>query len=113
MGRPKADIDEARVAELALDGARNSEIAAILDIDAKTVENRFSRLLTKKRAERKIDIRKYQMEQAKAGNPAMLIWLGKNELDQTDKATLQVGMSASVNVMAKADEIRKRRAGGK
>lgn len=92
MGRPLLDIDEAMVAELASQGAKNREIADILGLDDKTVANRFSALLDKKRAERRIGIRNAQTAKALGGDTAMLIWLGKNELDQSDKQAQEVSV---------------------
>jgi len=43
---------------------------------------RFGRILQKGRALRKCHLRLKQTEVALAGNPAMLIWLGKQELGQ-------------------------------
>jgi DNA-binding CsgD family transcriptional regulator len=85
MARPPLDLDEARVAQLAFEGASNREIADILGCDHKTIENRFSPLLRKKRAERRTGLRKAQTDAAMAGDRTMLVWLGKQELGQTDK----------------------------
>jgi hypothetical protein len=67
---------------MAFDGASNREIGAVLDMDDKTVANKFSAFLTKKRAERRIALKKKQVDMALRGNVPMLIWLGKQELDQ-------------------------------
>lgn len=85
MARPLLDVDEGKIAELAFQGARNSEIAFVLGIDDQTLVGRFSRILNKKRAERRVALRKSQTDKAMGGDATMLIWLGKNELDQTDK----------------------------
>lgn len=85
MARPKVVIDEERVAQMALDGAKNSTIAAALGVDDQTIKSRFSPLLDKKRAERKLNILRWQNEKARRGDTTMLIWLGKQELEQTDK----------------------------
>lgn len=89
MARPKIKFDEDRIGDLAYRGASNREIAALVGCDDKTLGNRFSALLTKKRAERRTEIREWQTREAKAGNTALLIWLGKVELDQTEKPTPQ------------------------
>lgn len=85
MGRPLLDIDEKLVADLAFQGASNREIAAIVGCDDKTIANRFSALLTKRRAQRRLWIRSLQNQAAQEKQPTMLVWLGKNELDQTDR----------------------------
>lgn len=90
MPRPKAQIDENEVALLAYEGASNRDIAALLGVDHQTIANRFSPLLGKKRAERRLALRQMQWAKAEAGDSTMLIWLGKNELDQTDRASTDV-----------------------
>ncbi len=85
MGRPRANIDEERVADLAYKGASNRDIAAVLGCDHKTIASRFSPILEKRRADRRIALKEAQLMAAIGGNATMLIWLGKNELDQTDK----------------------------
>lgn len=89
MGRPKKDIDEDKVAGLAFDGASDREIGDILGCDHKTVANRFSPILRKKRAERRLRLRIAQTEAAIAGNGTMLVWLGKQELEQRDSIQVQ------------------------
>lgn len=85
MGRPKLALDARAVEEMAGKGASNREIADILGCDDKTIANRFSAILRKKRAERRITIREAQFKAAREGNSALLIWLGKQELDQRDQ----------------------------
>lgn len=85
MARPKLVIDEAKIEALALAGASTNEIALILDVDDQTLHNRFSKFIEKKRAERRVQLREWQAKAAQEGNPAMLIWLGKNQLGQVDK----------------------------
>lgn len=89
MSRALADIDEVEVARLARDGASNREIAALVGCDEGTIRGRFSATVTKMRAERRIWLRARQNKLADEGNVTMLIWLGKNELEQTDRAAAQ------------------------
>ena len=105
IGRPLAKIDEARVAELAYLGLSNRSIAVLVGVDDKTVANRFSALLDKKRAERCLAIHKRQWEilhgaAGPHGATTMAIWLGKNELGQTDKAAVEHsgGLTVKVNI---------------
>lgn len=85
MGRPLKEIDEERVAQMILEGATVNEVALCLDVEDETLHRRFKKLIAKKKAERRVTIRKWQYEQARQGNVGMLVWLGKNELKQTDK----------------------------
>src|ERR1035437_4574188 len=98
MGRPQIKIDEAQVLELARKGARNSEIGFILGVDEETIKNRFSGVLDKTRAERRVSLRDRQYAEAIGGNVTMLIWLGKQELDQSDKAELKTENRTHVEI---------------
>lgn len=93
VGKPKRVFTEAQVRKmcrLALNGCQNNTIASIMDIPKQTLVDNFRQLLTKKRCERKNTLRKHQNAAAKKGNPALLIFLGKNELDQRDKQETEI-----------------------
>lgn len=86
-GRPPVTLPEnaeALAAGAAFNGSPNPEIAAMLGCAESTLKRRFGPILRKQRALRKVAIRGYQMQAAKKGNPALLIWLGKQELGQRD-----------------------------
>jgi AraC-like DNA-binding protein len=48
-------------------------------------EHNFEALYKKHSGEGKASLRRMQWKAAEAGNPTMLVWLGKNMLDQKDK----------------------------
>jgi len=77
-----------RMQDMALNGCQNNTIANVLGIAKTTLERRFGKLLTKKRCERKELLRTNQTKLAET-NPAMAIFLGKNELDQVDKQEIK------------------------
>lgn len=85
MVRPLKDIDEEKVAELAFKGASDRMIGDILGLDHANIERRFAPIIRKKRAERRLKILEGQNAVADELNVTMLIWLGKQELDQADK----------------------------
>lgn len=85
MARPKLNIDPNLVEELAGIGCKNKEIAVIVGCSTDTLEGRFSAELEKGREHLKMSLRRWQLEAAKKGNVVMLIWLGKQMLQQTDK----------------------------
>ena len=91
MARPKRQFDAEimqKMERMALDGCQNGTISNALDIPNTTLVRRFGKLLTKKRCERKANLRANQTELSKT-NPAMAIFLGKNELGQQDKQTVE------------------------
>lgn len=108
-GRPLAKVDEERVGELAFKGLSDRKIGVLVGINRTSLAERFLPLLTKKRAERTEFIRSGQM--AVAGGAAgpksqatMLIWLGKNELGQSDKAAVEHSGGLTVKVTITADK---------
>lgn len=72
-------------------GASNVEIADFLNLDEGTIRRRCAQLLIKARASLKTRLRQAQLKAALSGNPAMLIWLGKQLLDQADQQRIRVG----------------------
>ncbi|HDZ38704.1 MAG TPA: hypothetical protein ENH62_10520 [Marinobacter sp.] len=91
VGRPKRKFTEAqvrRMGDLAFAGCQNNTIATIMEIPKETLVVNFGHLLTKKRCERKLKLRREQNKATKAGVPSMLIWMGKQTLEQVDKAEL-------------------------
>lgn len=101
MGRPKLDIDEGQVIKLAKFGASNVEMAAFFGCSEATIRQGFFVSVAKGRAERKITLRQRQYEAAVAGNIAMLIWLGKQDLGQSDKLDTKHSGDATKPVIVK------------
>jgi len=91
MGRPKLDIDPNIVERLAMRFCSKSEIAAVIGCDGKTIANRFSEEYDKGRENGKSVLRELQWKAASAGNIAMLIFLGKQYLGQSDKQVIDHG----------------------
>lgn len=85
MARPKKPIDPKMVSLLAQRGCKTIEIATALECSPDTIQRRFAAELAKGRADLKLSLRQWQLEAAKRGNITMLIWLGKQYLDQTEK----------------------------
>ena len=86
VGRPKKyNLDTKQVEQLAGFGCTDTEIASFFDISRTTLERNYEHYLTKGRESGKIRLRQYQWSAAKKGNVAMLIWLCKQLLGQSDK----------------------------
>lgn len=84
MARPKEQIGAEQVTKLAALGATHQEIAHFFGVDRSTITKRFSPEIAKGRAEVRFKLRRWQLEAAERGNTAMLIWLGKNMLGQSE-----------------------------
>ena len=111
-GRPKKEIDKDTFEKLCHLQCTQTEIMGFFDIDTKDTLNArireiygehhcFSTVYEKKRQGGKIAIRRKQMQVAEAGNPTMLIWLGKQYLDQRDKHEVE---SVNKNIEIKIDQ---------
>lgn len=85
MGRPVKNIDPKLVQDLAAIGCKTTEIASIVGVSVDTLDRRFAEEMEKGRSNLRATLRRWQIESAKKGNVAMLIWLGKQLLGQTEK----------------------------
>lgn len=85
---PYIEIDENTVHELAFNGNTDTDIARIVGCSTDTLNRRFQDTLDLARAERRAELRSLQWAAARKGDRTMLVWLGKNELDQSDRQTI-------------------------
>lgn len=85
MARPKAIVDESEVEKLAAMFCTTEEIASFFNVDKRTIERRFAAAIARGRNKGKISLKRKQYLVAMDGNVQMLIWLGKQHLDQKDK----------------------------
>lgn len=85
MARPKKEIDENLVKELARIFCTMEEIAAVCKCSVDTLERRFADIIKEGQKVGKTSLRRWQYQAAEKGNTVMLIWLGKQHLGQSDK----------------------------
>ena len=113
MGRPKINLPKETFEKLCGIRCSKEDIAYILDVDADTLNNwckrtyfdlngegmTFSAVYKKYSARGRVSLRRWQWTSAEKGNVAMQIWLGKNELGQTDKQeTIMTEAVIKINV---------------
>ena len=67
-------------------GLTNKEIAEVLGYDENTLKRHFEIFLTKGRVNLKERLKRKQISVALQGNVTMLIWLGKQYLDQKEQS---------------------------
>ena len=92
-GRPRIEIDFNELDKLCGLQCSQTEIASWFDCSIDTIEARikethgmsFPEYFEQKRGRGKIALRRRQYEAAMAGNTALLIWLGKQYLGQSEK----------------------------
>lgn len=85
MARTPKKIDHELVECLAAIGCTDREIAMISGTSEATVQRRCRRALDQGRARLRRSLRRKQVQLALKGNVKMLIWLGKQYLDQRDR----------------------------
>ena len=96
MARPKIEFDMSKVEALAQIGCTIDEIATVLGVHQNTIDNRlrddaeFLSYYKRGKDNGKASLRRIQWQKAKEGNPTMLIWLGKQLLNQTDKREVSI-----------------------
>lgn len=83
-GKGRRIIDPEEVQRLAAIGMRKSEIARWFDVNDDSLGRTFHRQLELGRIELRQRLRQAQIDLALSGNAIMLIFLGKNYLEQAD-----------------------------
>jgi len=99
MGRPKIPIDANVIEGMARVSCTTAEMASILGVGRRTIEDRFRREIEKGRASARMSLRHMQWKKALEGNIVMMIWLGKNELGQTDRAAIELSGQVDAQVL--------------
>lgn len=89
-GRPhkKPQIPKEKIGELAGIGCTDQEIAAICGFSVDTLHRNYAELMATGKQSGKTRLRKMQWAAAQKGNSRMLVWLGKQYLDQIDRKEL-------------------------
>ena len=92
VGRPKIyNVDTEKLYKLAQIGCPVRECANILGCTEDLITNKYSDIYTKGRENLRERLRMRQIRAALKGNVVMLIWLGKQYLDQSDKKDVNLG----------------------
>jgi hypothetical protein len=106
MGRPKKELDEDVIAKLSQIGCTQEEIGSVVGISARTLQRRYADLVAENKNIGKASLRKKLWEKALKGDPKLLIWLSKNELNMVDKIhTTQTVEPLPLIIDAKVDEV--------
>ena len=83
-GENQTVVPPEEVLKLAKLGCTVEEISDWFQVPSNTIKYNFSDIIAKGRSETKQALRRAQIRIALEGNATMLIWLGKNMLDQSD-----------------------------
>ena len=90
QGRPKLEIAPQKVEMLASFGCSTVEIAKLHSCDESTIRLRFKEEIERGRESMKIKLRQLQWKTAESGSNAMLIFLGKQYLGQSERNELEL-----------------------
>lgn len=85
MARPRMNLDEDQIKELATIQCTYAEIAAVMKCSIDVIQDRYAHIVKEGREAGKTSLRRAQYKKAMDGNPALLIWLGKHYLEQKDE----------------------------
>lgn len=102
IGRPNKEIDWNVLDAVLQYGASKLDCADLLNVSEDTVDKKikqshkmtFSEYREKKMGKMRIKLLQKQYEVAMNGNVALLIWLGKQHLGQSEKQEIDVGENA-------------------
>jgi len=103
-GRPLHQLDYETLDNLCEIMCTAEEISNILNIDRDTLSaalkrdgnGSFSAYYKKKSSNGKMSLRRVQYQSALDGNTTMLVWLGKQHLDQVDKQEIKSDVHVAV-----------------
>lgn len=118
MGRPRIEFDDKeweRINIACQFKMLAEDVAGLADCSVDTLEKRirekhdctFTEFRSQRMATTKLNLFSKQVSTAMEGNPTMLIWLGKNYLNQTDKQeTTMMGSDNPIQIqyVKKSDE---------
>jgi uncharacterized protein (DUF305 family) len=107
-GRPKTPIDIQQLEKLAAVGCQESEMAWFFGMHpvsfSKRKTKKMQEAIDKGRNNGKTALRRKQFELAMAGDRTMLVWLGKQELGQSDKRHIEQEVTHHKSVVEMSDE---------
>jgi len=116
MGRPEKEMNWVLLDSILQLGARLIDCAEMLDMSEDSVQNKikdeygctFSVYRERKMSKIRMRLLQKQYDVAMLGNVSMLIWLGKNILNQSDKMetkTVEVSKEDTITLIKEAQNI--------
>lgn len=99
LGRPEKIPNRNKVIRLAAKGLIQEEIASLTGVCVDTLVKHCSEELKRGALLCNSSLRSKQVRKALKGDTTMLIWLGKNRLDQADKQEIDVRKQVTVQMI--------------
>lgn len=90
-GRPKLELNEQDIENLASIQCTDEEIAAVLGCSSDTLTRNYAEALQRGKAKGRASLRRRQWKASQDGNATLLIWLGKQILGQRDQSDVNLG----------------------
>lgn len=104
MARPRLELDANLIEKLASVGCTNESIAIQVGCSVDTLERRYAGVIRKGKENMKTSLRTWQLNAARKGNAALLIWLGKQLLGQRDNIDVEATVKDNTIVLAYAKD---------
>tara|TARA_B100000959_G_C14966829_1_gene618109 strand:- start:1194 stop:1658 length:465 start_codon:yes stop_codon:yes gene_type:complete len=99
VGRPKKELDVKQIEMLSGFGCSVLEMAEFFTVDESLLRRRYMDKIRHGRQKLKLRIRQLQLKYASQGSVPLLIFLGKNLLNQSDKQ--QIDMTGNLEAVLK------------
>lgn len=111
VGRPKIEIDEKILGNLAHIGCTIEEIGSILGVSARTLQRNFAEIINSNREKGKASLRKKMFDKAiNKDNTMMQIWLSKNYLGMKERSIQEtITEPLPLIIEAQAEDVKEER----
>ena len=114
-GRPKIELDFKLLENLCAIQCTESEIEAVMEVSVDTIDRRlmevygigFADYSRQKKGKGKMSLRRRQIQAALAGDKTLLIWLGKQYLDQADQHVVKGNLTHTLYDGKSTEELEK------
>ena len=108
LGRPKKQVDEKILGNLASIGCTIEECASVLGVSARTLRRNYAEIIDANREKGKASLRKKMFDKAiKKDNTHMQIWLSKNYLGMKDRTVNEnINEPLPLIIEAQAEEVK-------
>lgn len=97
-------IDNEQLELLASYGCTNAEIAAMARISVRTLQRSYLEYVDRGRVNLAMSLRRKQTQMALEGNVAMLIWLGKQYLGQSERQNTDANLNHTATITVDLSE---------
>jgi len=111
LGRPKKEIDEKILGNLASIGCTIEECASVLGVSARTLKRNYAEIIDANREKGKASLRKKMFDKAiKKDNTHMQIWLSKNYLGMKERTVNEnINEPLPLIIEAQAEDVKEER----